>query len=70
MSGAAPVQPVNSDVSAYASNYNWALSSAVLPLLLFTHSPILLCPRCSAPQLRLTFDSYLLPVCSCCEVQG
>lgn len=41
MSGAAPAQPVNSDVSAYASNYNWALSSASLPPA-FTHSANLL----------------------------
>lgn len=61
MSGAAPVHPVNSDVSAHASNYNWALCSASLPPA-FTQSAILLYHRCLAPELSLTFDSNLLPV--------
>lgn len=40
MSSRAPAQPVNSDMSAYASNYNWALTSAFLPPT-FTHNAIL-----------------------------
>lgn len=69
MSGIAPVQPVNSVVSAYASNYNWALSSASLPPA-FTHSAILIGAHCFAVLLKLTFDSDVLPVCQrdCCAL--
>lgn len=41
MSGTAPLQAVNSDVSTYASNETWALPSAFLPPAL-THSAIVI----------------------------
>lgn len=70
MSGAAPVQLVNSDLSAHASNYNEALCSASLSPA-FTHNAIVACAHHFTLSSGSTFDSDLLPACQqdCCVAQ-